>query len=119
MRQLVDRATPWLATSALALLVALGVMASCKQGDDRARATAATTAASPTEVEAVLNVQGMHCATCPVTVRTATQGVDGVVNVRVSMDEGKAWVSYDPARTDLATIAAAVTESGYPASSAP
>ena len=57
----------------------------------------------------------MHCATGPVTVRTAAKGVAGVTDVRVSMDEGKAWVTYDARRTNPARNAAAITSSGYKA----
>jgi copper chaperone CopZ len=69
--------------------------------------------------QAELNVEGMHCATCPVTVNTGAAGVSGVTAVRVSMDEAKAWVSYDPARTSPDAIAAAITGSGYPATPVP
>lgn len=112
MRQHVERAVLRLAAAALTLLVTLGVVA-CKQSDDRAQPPAATGVAS--QADAVFNVQGMHCATCPVTVRTAAKGVDGVVEVRVSMEEARAWVKYDARKTSPATIAKAITESGYPA----
>jgi copper chaperone CopZ len=60
-------------------------------------------------------VEGMHCATCPVTVRTAARAVPGVVDVHVTMDPGRARVRYRPADTDPTRIAAAITDSGYPA----
>src|SRR5689334_15680737 len=106
MRRHVDRPVPRFAAAAFALLVALGVVASCKQGDDRAQATPATATAS--QAEAVFNVQGMHCATCPVTVRTAAKSVPGVVDVQVTMDPGRARVRFRPSETDPARIAAAI-----------
>jgi copper chaperone CopZ len=69
--------------------------------------------ASERTVELV--VEGMHCATCPVTVRTAARAVRGVVDVQVTMDPGRARVRYRPAETDPTRIAAAITNSGYPA----
>jgi len=62
-----------------------------------------------------LVVEGMHCATCPVTVRTAARAVPGVLDVEVTMDPGRARVRYRTAETDPTRIAAAITNSGYPA----
>ncbi|MBL9020740.1 MAG: heavy-metal-associated domain-containing protein [Myxococcales bacterium] len=60
-------------------------------------------------------VEGMHCGTCPITVRTAARSVPGVVDVQVTMGPGRARVRYRPSETDPARIAAAITDSGYPA----
>jgi mercuric ion binding protein len=111
MRRHGDRAALF-AAAGLVLVATLGI-AACKQGNDRAQATAATGAAI--QAEAVFNVQGMHCVTCPLTVRTAAKGVVGVVDAQVSMDEARAWVTYDPQKTAPAAIAQAITDSGYPA----
>jgi mercuric ion binding protein len=76
------------------------------------------TSASPAQagvVEGVFEVQGMHCAVCPVTVKKAAEGVVGVKEVKVSMKEGLARVTYDPAKTTPAAIAEAITKAGYPA----
>ena len=43
----------------------------------------------------------------------AIQGVDGVKDAKVSLDEKRAIVTYDPARVQPAAIAAAVREAGY------
>jgi len=106
----------WAAGTTLAALVVLVGVTTCKKEDDQRQAPAAERS---TTNEVALNVQGMHCATCPVTVRTAAKGVTGVVDARVSMDEGKAWVTFDPARTDPTKIAEAITESGYPSTRIP
>jgi mercuric ion binding protein len=66
-------------------------------------------------VERAFSVEGMHCGTCPITVRTAAEGVKGVKKARVSMEQARAWVTFDAATTDPGTIAAAITKSGYPA----
>jgi len=97
---------------ALLLLSLASVAAGCnKSAPDEATASARAAATVQTE----FNVEGMHCASCPVTVKAAAEGVGGVSAVRVSMADAKAWVTYDPARTKPGAIAAAITESGYKA----
>lgn len=100
--------------SLLLLLPLAGVAACNKSSTDEATASAQAAATTQTE----FNVEGMHCATCPVTVKAAAEGVGGVTSVRVSMDDAKAWVTYDPTRTNPNAIAAAITESGYKATPA-
>jgi len=100
------------------LLIAIGAPG-CKGGDDRAHAAASSEATGEAVLgEAVFDVQGMHCASCPVTVRIAASRVDGVTEVRVSLEQGRAWVRYDARKTTPAKIALAITEAGYPASPA-
>ena len=43
----------------------------------------------------------------------AIQGVEGVKEAKVLLDEKRAIVTYDPARVQPAAIAAAVREAGY------
>ncbi len=43
----------------------------------------------------------------------AIQGVDGVKDAKVLLDENRAIVTYDPARVQPAAIAAAVRDAGY------
>ena len=42
-------------------------------------------------------------------------GVEGVQSVEVNFDARTAHVSFDPAKTDIAAIALASEQSGYPA----
>lgn len=96
--------------TAFIVIMVLGLLAaecSCDKGSSSAKAVSTT--------KATFAVKGMHCSTCPITVRTAAKGVPGVTGVRVSLAEGKAWVTYDPKRTTPARIAAAITSSGYKA----
>jgi mercuric ion binding protein len=58
---------------------------------------------------------GMHCATCPITVRTVLRRLDGVSDAVVSTESKTARVTYDPARVTPARMAQAVTDAGYPA----
>lgn len=77
--------------------------------------TPALATAQTQTVEGEFIVEGMHCASCPVTVRVAAERVDGVKKARASVKEGKAWVTFDPAVTSAKAIADAITKAGYPA----
>jgi copper chaperone CopZ len=71
-------------------------------------------------VTCTLKVSGMTCAGCEVAVRLAARKVDGVKDVTVSYANGKAEVTYDPAKTSPAAIALAITKgSGFTAEPAP
>lgn len=73
------------------------------------------TAAAATLTEVSFDVPDMTCALCPLTVKTAMSGVDGVQSVDVDFDTRSATVIFDPARTDAAAIAEASAQAGYPA----
>lgn len=75
--------------------------------------TATTAAAALTEVS--FDVPDMTCALCPLTVKTAMSGVEGVQSVEVDFDSRSATVIFDPALTDAAAIAEASAQAGYPA----
>ena len=70
-------------------------------------------------METTFEVKGMHCPMCPVTVRTAAKKVPGVVDARISVEQERAWVTYDPTATTAAAIADAITKAGYPAKALP
>ncbi|MDP2129452.1 MAG: cation transporter [Cypionkella sp.] len=60
-------------------------------------------------------IENMTCAMCPITVKTAMEGVAGVRTVEVDFDTKTARATFDPKRTSAAAIAAASTNAGYPA----
>lgn len=64
-----------------------------------------------------LAIDNMTCATCPITVRRAMEGVAGVHNVKVDFDAKTATARFDPARTTIKAVAYASTNAGYPARS--
>lgn len=64
---------------------------------------------------ATFAVENMTCATCPITVRQAMQGVGGVHDVTIDFEAKTATARFDPAQTKAEAIAAASTEAGYPA----
>ena len=76
-----------------------------------------TTAVAPfaAERKVALAVDNMTCASCAFIVGRALERVEGVGAVELSLREGKAVVTFDDARTDLATLTAATAAYGYPA----
>ena len=66
------------------------------------------------EKTATLDVPGMTCAACPVTVKTALKRVPGVQVVQVDFPKRLATVRYDDATTNLAALEKATTDAGYP-----
>lgn len=59
-----------------------------------------------------LNIEGMMCAHCQAHVQKALEGVEGVTQVEVSLEESKATVTMTPGVNEQ-DLAAAVTEAGY------
>lgn len=63
-----------------------------------------------------LKVSGMTCAGCEAAVRMAARKVDGVRDVAVGHETGKAEVTYEPSKTTPSAIAKAITDgSGFKA----
>ena len=71
--------------------------------------------AAPASGEITFDVPGMSCALCPVTVKAAMSGVEGVQSVEVNFDARTAHVIFDPALTNAAAISSASEQAGYPA----
>lgn len=67
-----------------------------------------------------LKITGMTCGGCAVSVKMAAKKVDGVSEARVSYENARADVTYDPAKTTPEKIARAITEnSGFRAETQP
>lgn len=64
---------------------------------------------------ACFEVQGMTCATCPVTVKTAIKKLKGVTEVKTSLEEKNAIIDFDIQKTNSAEIKRAIENSGYKA----
>lgn len=79
------------------------------------QATLAQSATEAAQAETTFYVENMTCALCPVTVKAAMSGVEGVKSVEVSLAARTAHVVFDPALTDAAAIAHASEQAGYPA----
>ncbi|MBD3670918.1 MAG: cation transporter [Gammaproteobacteria bacterium] len=64
-----------------------------------------------------LNVEGMTCSVCPITVKKALQSVDGVSEAKAVYEGngiGFATVSYDAEKTNVEALTAATGNAGYP-----
>lgn len=60
-------------------------------------------------------VQGMTCATCPITVKTAIKKLKGISAVKVSLEEKNALVDFDSSKTTVAEVKKAIEDAGYKA----
>ena len=71
--------------------------------------------AATTEERSVFTIANMTCALCPITVKTAMQGVTGVKSVVIDFEAKTATVVFDPSQATIEAIVAASTNAGYPA----
>lgn len=62
---------------------------------------------------AKIAVKGMTCMGCVASVKRVLGAIDGVAQADVSLEPAQAQVAYDPARTNLHAIKAAITDAGY------
>ena len=62
-----------------------------------------------------IKVEGMDCQGCVKSVTRMLSGLPGVETVDVSLEEGRARVSYDPARSALSDMKRAVERAGFKA----
>ena len=68
--------------------------------------------ASPQTV--TLNVSGMTCPACPITVKKALAKVPGVSKVDVRFEKKQILVTFDNAKTNTDALVKATTNAGYP-----
>src|SRR6266852_9863389 len=68
--------------------------------------------ASPQTV--TLNVSGMTCAACPITVKKALEKVSGVSKIDVQYEKKQVVVTFDDAKTNIDALLKATTNAGYP-----
>ena len=61
-----------------------------------------------------LDVPGMTCSACPLTVKKALMKVPGVTNAEVSFEAKQAVVTYDDAKTGADALMQATRNAGYP-----
>jgi mercuric ion binding protein len=72
----------------------------------------ASAAAAPRSV--TLDVPGMNCAACPITVKKALIQVAGVQKVEVSYERREAVVNFDDAKVATPRLMQATADAGYP-----
>ena len=62
-----------------------------------------------------LDVPGMTCSSCPITVKKALTKVNGVLQVKASFEKKEAVVTFDDSKTSVAKLSLATANAGYPA----
>ncbi|GHO42404.1 heavy metal translocating P-type ATPase [Ktedonospora formicarum] len=67
------------------------------------------------EVEVLLDLEGMTCASCAMRIEKGLKKVPGVLEASVNLATEQATVSYDPTQTDIAKMTAKVDAIGYKA----
>ncbi len=63
---------------------------------------------------ATLDVPGMTCSSCPITVKKALMKVDGVQQVKTSLEKKEAIVTFDDSKTSVEKLTMATANAGYP-----
>lgn len=63
-----------------------------------------------------LDVPGMTCAVCPITVKRAISKVSGVNKVDVNFDKREAVVTFDDTKASVQKLTQATENAGYPSS---
>lgn len=67
------------------------------------------------EQTVIFTIDNMTCALCPVTVKRAMEGVEGVRAVEIDLNARTATVVFDTAATSTDAIATASANAGYSA----
>lgn len=61
-----------------------------------------------------LDIPGMTCKFCPITIRKALEKVPGVTEAKASYDTKTATVTFDPDKTNVEALTKATANAGYP-----
>ncbi len=71
-------------------------------------------ASAKTPVESVtLDIAGMRCANCEMTIKGAVSSIAGVQSVEASTPDKVAVIFFDPAKTDPEQFIRAIAQAGY------
>lgn len=109
-----------LAALSLLMIVSLAMADGCPySGGDKKVEANPTSAADKVEGDlVVLKVSNMTCGACVNQVTKALSSVEGVKDVSVNLEEGKAEIICDGSKVKKETLTAAVIKAGYPAEEA-
>lgn len=66
-----------------------------------------------------LSVPGMHCATCPITIKKALNKIEGVEKIDVAFEKKEVVVTFDDAKTKVEALLEATKNAGYPSTVKP
>jgi periplasmic mercuric ion binding protein len=75
---------------------------------------ALTASAWASEKTVTLNVSGMTCEACPITVKKALQKVPGVSKIDVLYEKKQVVITFDDSKTNTDSLVKATTNAGYP-----
>ena len=65
--------------------------------------------------KACFDIQGMTCATCGITLKSAVKKLKGIAEVKASVEKKNAIVQYDKSLTNTDAIKKAIDDVGYKA----
>jgi mercuric transport protein len=72
-----------------------------------------TQSSESTVKKVTLKVEGMSCASCPATVKSALKRLPGVISADVSYKEKKATISYYDGKVTVEEMIKAIEDAGY------
>ena len=64
-------------------------------------------------MEQTLNVEGMTCGHCKMSVENALNNLEGVQTAEVNLDAGNVAVTYDEAKVNQEAMKEAIEDQGY------
>ncbi|WP_198265844.1 mercury resistance system periplasmic binding protein MerP [sulfur-oxidizing endosymbiont of Gigantopelta aegis] len=62
----------------------------------------------------ILDVPGMTCNVCPITIRKALEKTPGVIEAKASFETKTVTVTFDPFETNVELLTEATANAGYP-----
>jgi len=100
-----------LASVVVAVFVGLNLYTYMSQ--HRSSSASSTTTPSRSLASVTIPVEGMTCFTCELTVASSLKRLPGVQSADAKVNEGIAYVRYDPTRISLDELIAAINKTGY------
>ncbi|MDB4582460.1 cation transporter [Draconibacterium sp.] len=95
----------------LLFIIIVFAFVSCQSGN---KSNNTESVAEPVEVvETTINISGMHCDNCVVSVEKGINGLEGIASVSVSLSDSTAIVKYDKSKLELADIEKSIEKRGY------
>lgn len=73
-----------------------------------------STASLATTHTVTLDVPGMTCPTCPITIKKSLRKIDGVGAITADVEKKTVTVTYDDTKTQPAALTRATADAGYP-----
>ncbi len=66
-------------------------------------------------MKAILQIKGMHCSSCALSIDEGLENVPGVTRARTSYAKQRSEVEFDPLAVNQSALVAAVLAAGYEA----